>query len=285
MRARLAHVLAFRALLDKFGLSRVRYAYTGGAPLGPEVFTFFRTAGLNLKQVYGQTETAGICVLHPDGEVRASTVGKPTPGTRVRISDAGEILIASDAVFLGYYKNPELTARAFDDGWLRTGDAGTLDETGHLVMIDRLTDVLPLADGSRFSPALIENKLKYSPYVREAVVIGEGRPHVVALIQIDAASVGNWAENNRLPFTTFKDLSGKREVVELIAREVARVNGELPPAAQLGGFGLFDKELDADDGELTRTQKVRRSAILDKYRVMIDGLYAGDAGVATRARR
>jgi long-chain acyl-CoA synthetase len=285
MRARLAHVLAFRALLDKFGLSRVRYAYTGGAPLGPEVFTFFRTAGLNLKQVYGQTETAGICVLHPDGEVRASTVGKPTPGTRVRISDAGEILIASDAVFLGYYKNPELTARAFDDCWLRTGDAGTLDETGHLVMIDRLTDVLPLADGSRFSPALIENKLKYSPYVREAVVIGEGRPHVVALIQIDAASVGNWAENNRLPFTTFKDLSGKREVVELIAREVARVNGELPPAAQLGGFGLFDKELDADDGELTRTQKVRRSAIFDKYRVMIDGLYAGDAGVATRARR
>ena len=273
---RLAHLLAFRTMLDKLGLSRVRYAYTGGAPLGAEVFTFFRTIGLNLKQVYGQTESAGICAVHPDGEVRAETVGKPTPGTRVRISDAGEILIASDSVFLGYYKNAEATATALDDGWLHTGDAGVVDEQGHLVMIDRLKDVLRLADGSRFSPALIENKLKFSPYVREAVVVGEERPYVVALMQIDMGNVGNWAEAHRLPFTTFKDLSRKPEVSALIGEAVARVNQDLPAVARIRGFALFDKELDADDDELTRTQKVRRSTILTKYRDMIEELYAGE---------
>jgi long-chain acyl-CoA synthetase len=270
----LAHLLAFRTLLDKFGLSRIRYAYTGGAPLGPEIFKFFRAIGLNLKQVYGSTETSGICVLHPDGEIRMETVGKPTPGTRIRISDTGEILVACDSVFLGYYKNPEATARTFDEGWLRTGDAGLLDDDGHLVMIDRLKDVLKLADGSRFSPALIENKLKFSPYIREAIVIGEDRPHVVALVQIDPGNVGNWAETNRLPFTTFKDLASKPEVVELISREVTRVNQNLPKVAQIQGFALFDKELDADDDELTRTQKVRRVTILTKYAAMIGDLYA-----------
>jgi long-chain acyl-CoA synthetase len=253
----------------------VRRAYTGGAPLGPEIFAFFRAIGLNLKQVYGQTETAGICVVHPDGEVRAVTVGKPTPGTRVRISESGEILVAGESVFLGYYKNPEATARALDDGWLRTGDAGFLDEHGHLVMIDRVTDVLRTADGSRFSPALIENKLKFSPFVREAVVIGEERPHVVALIQIDMGNVGSWAEARRLPFTTFKDLSSKPDVVALIAEAVARVNQDLPEPARIRDFALFDKELDADDDELTRTQKVRRATILVKYRSMIERLYAG----------
>jgi long-chain acyl-CoA synthetase len=270
----LARLLAFRTLLDKLGLSRVRRAYTGGAPLGPEIFAFFRTIGLNLKQVYGQTETAGICVVHPDGDVRAGTVGKPTPGTRVRISESGEILVAGESVFLGYYKNPEATARALDDGWLRTGDAGLLEPDGHLVMIDRLTDVLRMADGSRFSPALIENKLKFSPFVREAVVVGEERPYVVALIQIDMGNVGSWAETHRLPFTTFKDLSGKSEVAALIAEAVARVNQGVPEAARIREFALFDKELDADDGELTRTQKVRRSTILTKYRDMIERLYA-----------
>ena len=271
----LARLLAFRTLLDKLGLSRVRRAYTGGAPLGPEIFAFFRTIGLNLKQVYGQTETAGICVVHPDGDVRAGTVGKPTPGTRVRISESGEILVAGESVFLGYYKNPEATARALDDGWLHTGDAGLLEPDGHLVMIDRVTDVLRMADGSRFSPALIENKLKFSPFVREAVVVGEERPYVVALIQIDMGNVGSWAETHRLPFTTFKDLSGKPEVATLIGEAVARVNQGVPEAARIREFALFDKELDADDGELTRTQKVRRSTILTKYRDMIERLYAG----------
>jgi long-chain acyl-CoA synthetase len=282
---RLAHLLAFRTMLDKLGLSRVRYAYTGGAPLGAEVFTFFRTMGLNLKQVYGQTESAGICAVHPDREVRAETVGKPTPGTRVRISDAGEILIASDSVFLGYYGNAEATAAALEGGWLRTGDAGLIDEHGHLVMIDRLRDVLRLADGSRFSPALIENKLKFSPHVKEAVVVGEERPWVVALLQIDLGNVGNWAEANRLPFTTFKDLSHKPEVKALMDEVVARVNQDLPAVARIRAFALFDKELDADDDELTRTQKVRRATILAKYRDMIENLYAGEGPRAAAAWR
>ena len=273
----LAWLLAFRALLDKLGLSRVRRAYTGGAPLGPEIFAFFRAIGLNLKQVYGQTESGGISVLHADDDVRPETVGKPTAGTRIRVSAAGEILISSPTVFLGYYKNPEATAQALDDGWLHTGDAGALEEDGHLVVIDRLKDVLRLADGSRFSPALIENKLKFSPYVREAVVVGEERPFVVALIQIDMGTVGSWAETRRVPFTTFKDLSGKPEVFTLIEREVSRVNEDLPRAARIHAFALFDKELDADDDELTRTNKVRRSTILGKYCDLIDGLYVSTA--------
>jgi long-chain acyl-CoA synthetase len=212
--------------------------------------------------------------VHPDGEVRAETVGKPTPGTRVRISDTGEILVSSASVFRGYYRSDDATARALEDGWLHTGDAGMLDERGHIVMIDRLRDVLKLADGSRFSPALIENKLKFSPHVKEAVVIGENRPWVVALVQIDLGNVGTWAEARRLPFTTFKDLSHKPEVFALVGEVVARVNRDLPAAARIREFALFDKELDADDDELTRTQKVRRATILAKYREMIEGLYA-----------
>jgi long-chain acyl-CoA synthetase len=287
---RVASLLAFRSMLDKLGLSRIRHAYSGGAPLGPEIFAFFRAIGLNLKQVYGQTEAAGICVVHPDGEVRAETVGRPTPGTRVRISEGGEILVASPAVFPGYYRNTEATARALRDGWLHTGDAGRIDEHGHLVVIDRLRDVLRLADGSQFSPALIENKLKFSPHVREAVIVGEDRPHLVALVQIDMGTVGSWAEARRLPFTTFKDLSGKPEVAALIGEVVARVNHSLPAGARIRGVALFDKELDADDDELTRTQKVRRATILAKYRDMIDALYApGETvpaeGVAPAGRR
>jgi len=272
----LSYLLVFRTILDKFGLSRIRYAYTGGAPLGPEIFKFFRAIGLNLKQVYGQTETSGICVLHPNDEVRGETVGKATPGTQVRISDTGEILIKCDSVFLGYYKNPEATVQALENGWLHTGDAGLLDDEGHLVMIDRLKDVLQLADGARFSPALIESKLKFSPYIREAVVIGEERPYIVALVQIDMDNVGSWAEVNRLPFTTFKDLSRKPEVYELTAKEVARVNQDLPKVAQIRRFALFDKELDADDDELTRTQKVRRSTIVVKYKDMLEELYSDE---------
>jgi long-chain acyl-CoA synthetase len=279
---RLAYLLAFRTMLDKLGLARIRYAYSGGAPLGAEIFRFFRAIGLNLKQVYGQTETAGICVLHPDGEVRAETVGKPTPGTRIRISDTGEILIAGESVFLGYYRNPSVTATALDDGWLHTGDAGLLDEQGHLIVIDRLKDVLKLADNSSFSAALIENKLKFSPYIREAVVIGEHRPYIVALIQIDMGNVGSWAEVNRLAFTTFKDLSHKAEVSALIAEAVARVNKDLPAVARIHDFALFDKELDPDDDELTRTQKVRRATILLKYKDLIEDLYAREEATAAR---
>jgi long-chain acyl-CoA synthetase len=271
-----AYLLAFRSLQDKLGLSRLHHAYTGGAPLGLEIFTFFRAMGINLKQVYGQTETSGICVMHPDAEVKGASLGKPTPGTEIHFSDTGEILLRGECVFLGYYKDPEATAKALEDGWLHTGDAGLLDEDGHLLMIDRLTDVLSLADGSRFSPAVIENKLKFSPYVREAVVIGEDRPFIVGLIQIDLANVANWAESNRLPFTTFKDLASKPEVHGLIAKEVDRANQDLPKVAQIRRFALFDKELHPDDEELTRTQKVRRAIIGMKYTEMIDALYRPD---------
>jgi long-chain acyl-CoA synthetase len=274
----LAYVLTFRSLQDKLGMSRLRYAYTGGAALGPEIFKFFRAVGLNLKQVYGQTETSGICVLHPDGEVRGETVGKPTSGTEIRLSDSGEILIHGQCVFLGYYKDPEATARTLEDGWLHTGDAGFLDDLGHLVMIDRLADVLKLADGSRFSPTLIENKLKFSPYIREAVVIGEDRPYIVALIQIDMGNTASWAESNRLPYTTFKDLSSKPEIYQLIATEIARLNQNLPKVAQIRRFALFDKELHADDEELTRTQKVRRTTVGVKYAEMIEALYIPNGG-------
>jgi long-chain acyl-CoA synthetase len=275
--ARLAHLLAFRSLQDKFGLSRIRYAYTGGAPLGSEIFKFFRAIGVNLKQVYGQTETAGICVLHPEDQVKAETVGKPTPGTDLRLSDSGEILIRGECVFLGYHKNPEATAKVLADGWLHTGDAGRFDEDGHLVMIDRLEDVLRLAEGAPFSPTLIENKLKFSPYIREAVVIGEDRPYIVALIQIDLGNVANWAESNRLSFTTFKDLSHKPEIYQFVAKELARVNQDLPKTAQIRQFALFDKELHPDDDELTRTQKVRRAVVIAKYTDMIEALYIPDS--------
>jgi long-chain acyl-CoA synthetase len=274
----LAYLLTFRSLQDKFGLSRLRNAYTGGAPLGPEIFKFFRASGLNLKQVYGQTETSGICALHPDDQIKVETVGKPTPGTEIRLSDRGEILVRGECVFLGYYKNPEATAEALEDGWLSTGDAGHLDEDGHLVMIDRLEDVLQLADGSHFSPTLIENKLKFSPYIREAVVIGEDRPYLVTLIQIDMGNVANWAESNRLSFTTFKDLSHKPEIYQLINKELARVNHDLPKAAQIRRFALFDKELHPDDDELTRTQKLRRTAVTTKYIDMIEALYIPEGG-------
>jgi long-chain acyl-CoA synthetase len=274
--AHVAYLLTFRSLQDKLGLSRLRYAYTGGAPLGLEIFKFFRAIGLNLKQVYGQTETSGICVLHPDGEVKGETVGKPTPGTEIRLSDTGEILIRGECVFLGYYQNPEATGETLEHGWLHTGDAGLLDEDGHLVMIDRLADVLRLADGLRFSPTLIENKLKFSPYIREAVVIGEDRPYLVALIQIDMGHVAKWAESNRLPFTTFNDLAHKPEIYQLIAKELARVNQDLPKAAQIRRFALFDKELHPDDDELTRTQKVRRAVVGTKYVDMIEALYIPD---------
>jgi long-chain acyl-CoA synthetase len=274
----LGYILAFRSLRDKLGMSRLRHAYTSGALLGPEIFRFFRAIGVNLKQIYGHTETAGICALHPDREVRGETVGKPTAGTDIRLADNGEILIRGECVFEGYYRDPEATSRALEGGWLHTGDAGFLNELGHLVIIDRLTDVLRLADGSRFSPTLIENKLKYCPYIHEAVVIGEARPYLVALIQIDMQRMATWAESNRLPYTTFKDLASKPQIYQLIATEIAQVNRDLPTVAQIRRFALFDKELHADDEALTRTQKVRRGMVHAKYADMIEALYKPDAG-------
>ncbi len=271
---RLAHLLLFRALKDRLGLSRVRTASTGGAALGPDVFRFFHAMGVPLKQIYGQTEIAGISCIHRDDDIQFHTVGKPIPGTELRISERGEILSRSDSVFLGYYKNEAATAEALRGGWLHSGDAGHLAEDGHLVVIDRLKDVMRLADGTQYSPQFIENRLKFSPYVKEAVVIGgQSRPYLSALLCIDMGIVGKWAERMKISYTTYTDLSSKPEVYDLLEREVSRVNETLPAAARLRKFVLLYKELDADDEELTRTRKVRRGVVEERYGDVIAAVY------------
>ncbi|MEW6172256.1 MAG: AMP-binding protein [Bacillota bacterium] len=271
----LGEVLIFSAIKDHLGFSRLRRAYTGGAAVGPDVFRFFHALGVNLKQIYGQTEIAGISVIHCDGDVKFHTVGKPIPQTEIRIAEDGEILSRSPSVFAGYYKSPEATAETLVDGWLHSGDAGYLDENGHLVVIDRLKDVMRTADGSIFSPQHISNKLKFSPYIKETVVIGKDRPYVVALVNIHMANVGRWAENNHLPYTTYVDLSQKPEVIKLVAEEVERVNKDLPPQVRIKRFVILHKELDADDEELTRTRKVRLGYVIQKYADLVEGLYKG----------
>jgi long-chain acyl-CoA synthetase len=272
----LAHVLLFRALKDRLGMSNLRSASTGGAALGPDVFRFFHAMGVPLKQIYGQTEIAGISCIHRDDDIAFHTVGRPIPGTDVRIAEEGEILSRSGSVFRGYYKNEEATRAALADGWLHSGDAGYFTEEGHLVVIDRLKDVMRLADGTQFSPQFVENRLKFSPYVKEAVVVGKERPYLTAMLCIDMGVVGKWAEKNRISYTTYTDLSAKPEVYDLVQREVDEVNETLPPAASIRKFVLLYKELDADDEELTRTRKVRRSFVEDRYREVIAALY-GDA--------
>jgi long-chain acyl-CoA synthetase len=269
----LGHVLAFRAIRDDMATLRIRHAYTGGAALGPDVFRFLRALGLNLKQLYGQTEIAGYSCVHRDDDVRFETVGRPTPGVEIRISPEGEILERSDSVFLGYYKDPQATRTALEDGWLHTGDAGYFTDDGHLVVIDRLADVMRLSDGTVFSPQFIENKLKFSPFVREAVVLGHGRPFITAILNIDMPVVGKWAEERQIAYTTYTDLSQKPEVYALVAGEARRANDTLPASARVRRFVLLYKELDADDGELTRTRKVRRRVIADRYGDLIEAMY------------
>jgi long-chain acyl-CoA synthetase len=271
-----ADALVCLPLRDHLGLAELRRAYTGGAALGPDCFRFFRAIGVNLKQVYGQTEISGLSVIHRDGDVDFETVGEPIGETEIRISDQGEITSRSPGLFRGYYKNPEATAKTLVDGWLHSGDAGVIDEKGHLVVIDRMSDVMILADGSKFSPQYIENKLKFSPYVKEAVVVGQDRPCVTALVNIDMANVGKWAENHQIAYTTYTDLAQKPQVYELVAEAVRRVNKDLPAVARIARFVLLYKELDADDEELTRTRKVRRSFVESRYSDLIRGLYSDD---------
>jgi len=268
--------LLYRPLKDRLGLSNLRSGTTGGAALGPDVFRFFHAMGVRLKQIYGQTEISGISCIHRDDRIRFHTVGEPIPGTEVRISERGEILSRSAAVFVGYYKNEEATrATLTEGGWLHSGDAGYLEE-GQLVVIDRLKDVLRLADGTQFSPQFIENRLKFSPYIKEAVVIGQDKPYLAALVCIDQGIVGKWAEKEKISYTTYTDLSAKPRVYDLLQREIDRVNQTLPAAAKIRKFVLLYKELDADDEELTRTRKVRRSFVEDRYAGIISALY-GDA--------
>jgi long-chain acyl-CoA synthetase len=277
---KLAQVGLFRALRDRLGLSFVRSGSTGGAALGPDVFRFFHGIGVPLKQIYGQTEISGISCIHRENDVQFGTVGLPIPGTEVMISAEGEILSRSRSVFLGYYKNEQVTRETIVDGWLHSGDAGYLDKDGHLVVIDRLKDVLRLADGTQFSPQFIENRLKFSPYVKEAVVFGKERPYLTAILCIDMGIVGKWAEKRKISYTTYTDLSSKPEVYELLAKEVDSVNETLPAAARIRKFVLLYKELDADDEELTRTRKVRRRFVEERYGDIISALYGDTSEVA-----
>jgi long-chain acyl-CoA synthetase len=280
-----ADVVALRPVRDQLGLTRIRRCYTGGAPLGPDVFRFFHSIGVNLKQIYGQTEICGIAVMHGDDDIKFATVGKPCPGTEIKIADNGEILLRSKAVFQGYYGNEAATAEAVDaDGWLHTGDAGYLDEHGHLVVIDRAKDVMEMPDGTRFSPAFIENKLKFSPYVEEAVVFWqEGSPEITAIITIEPSTVGSWAEHRRLGYTTYTDLAGKPEVSELLSEEVARANEDLPESVRVRRFLLLHKQFDPDDDEITRTRKVRRRVINERYAAIIDALAEGTSEVEIKS--
>jgi long-chain acyl-CoA synthetase len=271
--SRIAYLLLFRALNNYFGLTRLRHAYTGGAPLGPEIFKMFLALGVKIKQAYGATETTAATIVHRTDDIRLDTVGVPLPEVEVKTTDTGELLTKGDMVFKGYYKNPEATAEAIIDGWFYSGDAAIIDEDGHVIIIDRMADVMKLSDGSRFSPQLIENKLKFSPFIMDAVIIGQEKPYIAAMISVDSSNVGKWAENNQIPYTTFSDLSQKKQIYELIAQEVAQTNKSLPQVAKVRKFVLLYKELDADDEELTRTRKVRRKFVLERYNELVEALY------------
>lgn len=265
-------LLLYRPLRDRLGLLKARKVYTGGAPLGVDQFRFFHTIGVKMKQLYGQTEMSGISVAQRDDDIKLGTVGKPLPGVELKISEMGEILVRGESALVGYYKNPEAYATAFRDGWFHTGDYGYIDEDGHLVMVDRLRDMAELNDGTRFAPQYVENKLKFSPYIKEAVVFGNQQDYVTGLILMDMETVGNWADDRRLSYTTFKDLSQKPEVYRLIKREVERLNRGLPEAIQVKRFSLFDRELDTENQEITHTRKVRRMTIVERYRQRIKAL-------------
>jgi len=272
----LGEFLVYAPVRDQLGFRRARLVYTGGAPLGPDAFRFFRSFGVNLKQVWGATELSGLASLQPDGEANPDTVGPVLAGTEVRISREGEVLIRSNGVFQGYYKQPEATEETLTvDGWYRTGDSGYVDERGHLVVIDRAKDVGKLDDGTTFAPQFVENKLKFSPFIGEAIVFGHQRPFVAAIVAIDLGTAGSWAERRNLAYTSFQDLSGKPEVRELIGTEVRRANQTLPARARIRRIALLNKEFDADDAEITRTRKIRRRFVAEKYAAVVEAFYAG----------
>jgi long-chain acyl-CoA synthetase len=281
---KLGDLCIYGPLRNQLGMSRVRVAYTAGEAIGPDLFSFYRAIGINLKQLYGSTETAVFVCLQPDHEARADTVGVPIEGVELRISADGEVQVKSSGLLQGYFHNPQATAEALQDGWFRTGDAGFLDAGGHLKIIDRAKDVGRLRggtfDGALFAPKYVENKLKFFPYVKEAVAFGDGRDQVCAFVNIDMEAVGHWAERRNLPYTGYTDLASKPQVLELIRGCVEQVNADLARDEQLAGcqihrFLVLHKELDADDGELTRTRKVRRGFIAERYAPLVSALYEG----------
>lgn len=276
-----AEFLMFRPLRDHLGLLRAERVYSGGAALGIDVMKYFHALGIPLKQVYGQTEV-GITTTHWD-KMKPETMGRPVPGVEIVITESREIAHRSASVFAGYYKDEAATKAAFVGDVLRSGDEGYLDDDGHLVVVDRSKNVATLTSGERFSPTFIENKMKFSPYVREAVCFGDGRDHPVLLINIDGEVVGKWAEAQRIPYTTYTDLSQRPEVIDLIRAETERVNSEMPAFMQVPRLAILHKELDADDAEMTRTRKVRRAQVEQNYAFIIDGLYSDRSEVEVDA--
>ncbi|MCX5878264.1 MAG: AMP-binding protein [Deltaproteobacteria bacterium] len=270
----LAYLLMQKKLKDHLGMSRLRHAYTGGAAMGPDHFRFFHALGVNLKQIYGQTEIAGISIVHRDGDVKFDTVGTPIPETEIRITEEGEILSKSPSVFQGYYKNEEATKKTLVDGWLYSGDRGFIDEDGHLVVFDRSKDVMTLRDGRPFSPQYLETRLKFSPFIQEVWVIGDKRPYIAAVMCIDYAVVGKWADERKINYTSYQELSQKPEVYDLVQKQIEESNKDLPEPARIQRFVNLYKVFDADDEELTRTSKLRRAFVENRYKDIVSGLYS-----------
>ncbi|MWL86063.1 MULTISPECIES: long-chain fatty acid--CoA ligase [unclassified Cupriavidus] len=283
LRYAMGEVLVYGPLRNVLGMSRIRVGYTAGEAIGPDLFRFYRSIGINLKQFYGQTETCAYVCLQPDGNVKFDSVGPAAPGMEIRIADNGEVLVRGVGLLKSYYKRDDATREAInDDGYFMTGDAGVIDADGHLKIIDRAKDVGKLADGSMFAPKYIENKLKFFPYIKEAVAFGTDRDRVCAFINIDFDAVGNWAERRHLAYAGYVDLASQPDVIAMIAECVEQVNADLANDAMLAGsqvarFLILHKELDPDDDELTRTRKVRRGFIAEKYGVLVDALFAGRA--------
>ncbi|PVH29219.1 AMP-binding protein [Pararhodobacter oceanensis] len=288
MKYRIGEMLVYGPLKNTLGLTNIRVAYTAGEAIGPEIFDFYRSLGINLKQLYGQTEASVFITQQPDGEVRSDTVGVPSPGVEVRIGDNGEVFYRSPGTFVEYYKNPESTASTKDpEGWVATGDAGFFEEgTGHLRIIDRAKDVGKMANGALFAPKYVENKLKFFPSILEAVVFGNTRDRCTAFINIDLTAVGNWAERNNIAYSSYQELAGHPQVLEMMQGHVEEVNESVAQdpmlsSCQIHRFLILHKELDADDGEMTRTRKVRRRIVEEKFADLIAGLYEGADQVYT----
>jgi long-chain acyl-CoA synthetase len=284
----IGRILVYGPLTDNLGMRNVRVAYTAGEAIGPEIFEFFRSLGINLKQLYGMTESCALVSIQKDGDIESDTVGTPVPGVDIKISETGEVLYKSPGNFAGYFKNDEATAETLVDGYVLSGDAGYITKQGHLKIIDRAKDVSKLTDGTLFAPKYIENKLKFSPFVKEAVAHGQDKDFVTAFIDIDYGAVGNWAERRHIPYTSYTDLAQKPEVYDLVDEAVQRVNRSLSEDeklknAQIKRFLLLHKELDPDDGEITRTRKVRRKFVAEKYANLIDSLFTGKDNVTVDA--
>jgi len=275
--------LVYGPIKDQLGLNRLRHAFTGGEAIGEDTFVFYRALGVQLRQLYGQTESSAFNAMQEPTEVRLHTVGRPLPGVDARIADNGEILIRSGSVFKGYHHNDEATQSALQDGWLHTGDAGYLEPDGHLVVLGRLSEVVHTAQGERYIPNYIENRLKFSPWVKDVAVLGKGRDRLAAIVCIDKEPVGHWAELRGISYMSYADLSQKAEVIELVKAAVERVNATLPEPLKLRHFVSLHKEFDADDGEITRTRKLRRNVVEERYAPIIDAIYDGRASVTMKA--